>query len=249
MKQYLLIILTLASFAFAGCTKDGVKALYSAGIGKGGSMARFTIQGNYLYTVDKTHLKAYSLTDGANPILKSTTEVGFDIETIFPFGDKLFLGSTSVVHIFSITNPEHPEKLSIAESRQVIRRCDPVVAKDSVAYATLRTNGPCGGLQSILAVYNISNIQEPVEKSGYPLNEPYGLGYADSALYVCDRPSLKVFNITDPYSPVFLKDIDDTNSYIDVIPYNNMLICWVTDGIVLFDITERFDPKLIVKIL
>jgi hypothetical protein len=212
-------------------------------------MARFTIQGSYLYTVDKSHLKVYSLADGANPILKSDNEVGFEIETIFPFKDKLFLGSTSVVHIFSIEDPEHPEKLSIAESRQVIRRCDPVVAKDSVAYATLRTNGPCGGLQSILAVYNISNIQEPVEKSGYPLNEPYGLGYADSALYVCDRPSLKVFNITDPYSPVFLKDIDDTNSYIDVIPYNNMLICWVTDGIVLFDITERFDPKLIVKIL
>ena len=80
-----------------------------------------------------------------------TIKVGFEIETIFPFKDKLFIGSTSVVHIFSITDPAKPAKLSQAISPTVLRRCDPVVAKDNVAYATLRVNGACGGVQSILA--------------------------------------------------------------------------------------------------
>lgn len=248
MKKILFFFAALVWITFAGCTKDGGKALFNSGSGTGGSMARFTIQGNYLYTVDKTHLKVYSLADGANPILRSNTEVGFEIETIFPFKNKLFLGSTTVVHIFSIEKPEQPEKLSTAESKQVLRRCDPVVAKDSVAYATLRTNGPCGGIQSILAVYDISNILEPVQMSSYPLNEPYGLGYADSALYVCDKSALRVFNISEPFTPIFIKDLND-NTYIDVIPYNDLLICWVSDGVILYDISERFDPKLIVKII
>ena len=65
-------------------------------------MARFTIAGNYLYVVDKTHLKVFNVSEASLPVLKSNIEVGFEIETIYPFRDKLFIGSTSVVHIFSI---------------------------------------------------------------------------------------------------------------------------------------------------
>ena len=68
-------------------------------------MARFTIVGNYLYTVDKTDLKVFDIANPAAPVFRQTVPVGFEIETIFPFKDKLFIGSTSVVHIFSIADP------------------------------------------------------------------------------------------------------------------------------------------------
>lgn len=247
MRKVSLYIIITVFLCHLSCTKDsGAKGFINTS-GKGGSLARFTISGNYLYTVDKSMLKVYNISNAASPQLTSTEEVGFEIETIFPFKDKLFIGSTSVVHIFSIEDPEHPEKLSTAISPSVLRRCDPVVAKDSVAYATLRTNAACGGTQSILAVYDIRDVLSPIQVNQYPVNEPYGLGYADSALYVCDKYSLMVFNIAKPYEPQFVRSIPE-NEYFDVIAENNTLVCWVKEGVVLFDISTRLEPRLITKI-
>ncbi len=210
--------------------------------GAGGSMARFAIVGNYLYTVDKSDLKVFDLSNPAVPVFKRTVPVGFEIETIYPFKDKLFIGSTGMVHIFSIQDPSYPTKLSEAISPDVIRRCDPVVAKDTVAYATLRTNGECGGLQSILAVFDIRDITKPVQKNAIPVSEPHGLGYSGNTLYVCDKlAGLMVFDISQPYSPQLVKTIKD-GDYIDVIPYGNVLICWVTTGMILYDISTPANP-------
>ncbi|MCS3795979.1 LVIVD repeat-containing protein [Niastella sp. OAS944] len=245
MNKLLHIILLLGVIAVTTqCQKSGNAA--NTG-GSGGSTARFAISGNYLYTVDDANLKVFDISTATDPVLKNTVSVGFEIETIYPFKDKLFIGSTSAVHIFSINNPEQPQRLSTAISPEVIRRCDPVVAKDTVAYATLRTNGPCGGTQSILAAYDIKDISNPVQKGTYAVREPYGLGYADTALYVCDRAGLYVFNIKEAYKPVSVKTFND-NWYLDVIPYNNTLICQVQDGLTLYDISERLEPKLITKI-
>lgn len=245
MKKFLLIILLPAMIISATqCNKSTSSATTG---GSGGSTARFAISGNYLYTVDNVNLKVFDISTATDPVLKNTVEVGFEIETIYPFKDKLFIGSTSAVHIFSIDNPEQPERLSTAISPEVIRRCDPVVAKDTVAFATLRTNGPCGGRQSILAAYDIKDITNPVQKGTYPVTEPYGLGYADTALYVCDKGGLYIFNIEDAYKPIHRKTIND-GWYLDVIPYNNTLICQVQDGLTLYDISQRMDPKLITKI-
>src|SRR4029078_12839075 len=176
IKLFTLFPFILVSIAGLKCSKQNAMAA-AAPAGQGGSMARFTIAGNYLYTVDKEKLKVFSIADPASPILKKSIDAGFEIETIYRFKDKLFLGSTSVIHIFSIDDPSNPQKLSEAISPTVMRRCDPVVAKDNVAYATLRTNGPCGGTTSILAVYDITDVKKPVQKSSIPVGEPYGLGY------------------------------------------------------------------------
>lgn len=246
MKKITFYLLTSIAVFHFSCTKDSAKGLISTG-GKGGSLARFTISGEYLYTVDKSKLKVYNIADAANPRLTSSEDIGFEIETIYPFKNRLFVGSTTAVHIFSIDDPEHPVKLSTAISPTVLRRCDPVVAKDSVAYATLRTNGPCGGTQSILAVYDIRDIHNPVQVNTAFVGEPYGLGYADSALYICDRYSLIIFNISKPYEPQFVNSIAG-DSYVDVIPDGNTLVCWVSEGVLLYDISERLNPQLITKI-
>lgn len=246
MKKLLLyILLPVVLVAVTRCEKSSTAN--ATGTGSGGSTARFAIQGDYLYTVDNENLKVYNIADVANPVLKNTVPVGFEIETIYPFKDKLFIGSTSVVHIFSVDDPENPRRLSTAISPDVIRRCDPVVAKDTVAYATLRTNGPCGGVQSILAAYDVKDITNPIQRATYPVTEPYGLGYADSALYVCDRYGLYVFNIQKAYSPQVVKQFVN-GWYLDVITYNNTLICQMQDGLNLYDISNRLNPSLITKI-
>src|SRR5687767_5503035 len=205
MKKNIFYLLFIPLF-FGQCEKDSSGVFNSAGnatVGQGGSLARFAIAGSYLYSVDESQLKVFDINTPDNPVLKNTQDVGFAIETIFPFKDKLFIGSTSQVYIYSITDPTNPKKLSSAISPDVLRRCDPVVAKDSVAFATLRTNGPCGGTQSILAVYNIKDITNPLQVTTYPVGEPYGLGYSGDVLYVCDRQNgLLLLDISQPYQPV-----------------------------------------------
>jgi hypothetical protein len=245
MKKLLFyMLLSVVLGAAVQCNKSSASANST---GSGGSTARFAIMGDYLYTVDKENLKAFNIANVANPVLKNSVPVGFEIETIYPFKDKLFIGSTSMVYIFSVADPESPKKLSTAISPEVIRRCDPVVAKDTVAYATLRTSGPCGGRQSVLAAYDIKDITNPVQKGTYPVSEPYGLGYSDTALYVCDRNGLYVFNIEKAYDPQLRKTFTD-GWYMDVIPYHNTLICQVQDGMTLYDISSCMNPTLITKI-
>lgn len=253
MQQKLFIAawLLLSSVLLIQCSKGGaeVNAFAPSPSGQGGSLARFAIVGNYLYAVDQENLSVFKVQDAANPQHIKTIRVGFEIETIFPFKDKLFIGSTSVVHIFSIDNPENPAKLSVAISPTVLRRCDPVVAKDTVAYATLRVSGACGGVQSVLACYDIKNVLNPVQKSVVFVGEPYGLGYKEDVLYVCDKTGgLLLFDISNAYQPRHLKALHDADWYIDVIPYNDVLICWTGTGAMLYNITDQRNPQLLTSI-
>lgn len=247
MKKIIYLLLVCSCFTY--CEKDSaLSAGYAAPQGAGGSMARFAIVGNYLYAVDDSRLRVFDISVASAPVLKSTVGVGFEIETIFPFKDKLFIGSTSQVHIFSIENPMQPEKLSVAISPTVLRRCDPVVAKDTVAYATLRSNGPCGGVQSVLSVIDIRDIYNPVEKFTVNLTEPYGLGYAHDVLYVCDGVSgLVLFDISTAWAPTEIKRLHDAK-YIDVIPMAGALVCWTQTGVVVYDITDNRNPALLATI-
>lgn len=248
-KKYFYFL--LVPVMFFACEKNssspGMKS--SQTTGQGGSRATFAIVGNYLYTVNEAQLKIFDISNASDPQLKNTEDIGFTVETIFPFKDKLFIGSPTQIFIYSIEDPAHPKKLSSAISPTVMRRCDPVVAKDSVAYATLRTNGPCGGTQSILSVFNIKDITNPVQVATYPLGEPYGLGYSGDVLYVCDKwRGLLLFDISQPYNPVLINITINDGQYEDVIPYQNTLICWTTTGLILYDITDNRNPVLIKSI-
>ena len=81
-----------------------------------------------------------------------------------------------------------------------------------------------------------------------PLPDPVGLGLQDSILYVCcGKNGLKVFNVKNPKKPQLLVAKSDAE-YVDVIPYNNTLICFITDGILLYDISKATSPRLLKNI-
>lgn len=248
--NYILIALLITSLFFQ-CSKDstGNNAAGMNSQGAGGSTARFTIAGNYLYVVDNVSLKSFDISNPDNPVYKDKTEVGLNIETIFPYQDKLFIGSSSSMYIYSLSDPAKPVRIGSA-TYTIRMACDPVVAKDSVAYATLRATGPCGGGQSALVVYNIKNISSPIHVNTIPLAAPYGLGVKDSALYICENSTgLKIFNVRDAYNPVYKKQVTG-ETYFDVIPYGNILICQVAGGYALYDIgSNPLDPVYISKIL
>lgn len=243
---YQLIIACCFCLLALHCSKESNSGLQNNS-GAGGSTARFTISGNYLYVVDHTSLKAYDISSQQSPVLKSEQNIGINIETIFPYEDKLFIGSSSTMYIFSLTNPASPQELSRAQY-QIRMACDPVVAKEGVAYATLKATGRCGGGQSALVVYDISTVSNPVLKKTISLFGPYGLGVKGNALYVCEGTGgLVVFNASNKYDPVVSSTISGETFY-DVIPYGNTLIAQIEGGVALYDISNPLQPSFLSKI-
>lgn len=239
MKQVTYLIATIIIFTILGCSKDGASTS-NTGNSTNGSLTRFITVGNYLYTVDSKKLNTYDISNPATPIAKGSTDVGFNIETIFPYGDKLFIGSNQNMYIYSIANPEMPTRLSTVT--YFVRGRDPIVVKDTTAYSTLRTNGTGG----TLTVFNIKNISSPFSVSQQNILTPYGLGIKDSALYVCQGVNgLRVFSIYKPQIPVFKKQIMNTETFYDVIVDNDMLFCFIKGGVYIYSISNIFDPTFI----
>lgn len=239
-KLTYLITALILLFSLGNCSKDSQSINASTANGAGGSTARFTIVGDYLYVVDRTSLKAFRIGGNQAPVYKSRTEIGVNIETIFPYQDKLFIGSSNSMYIYSLSNPEKPSQLS-RSVYQIRMACDPVVARDSVAYATLRGGTTCGGTVSSLVVYDIRNTSSPVLKTTVDLISPFGLGVKGNALYVCDENGLVVFDVSKAYVPVKVSTIT-SHKFHDVIPYGNILIAQTDKGIALFDITLPLQP-------
>ena len=219
-----------------------VAAATATTTGKGGSLSKFTIVGNFLYAVDNNYLYSYDISNPVNPLKTSTTPLMFIVETIYPYNNKLFIGTSAGMFIYSIDTPSLPSKLG--EARHV-RSCDPVVANDSIAFVTLKGNTRCGPAVSGLYVHDIKNILLPVLIKTLPIASPEGLGLEGSVLYICcNNDGLKVFNIANPANPVEIRTI--TGAYFkDVIPYGNLLICYVNTGIILYDISNPTNPVFV----
>lgn len=239
-KIFTYITLITLSICFATCSKkEGLSTS-----GTGGSTARMTIAGNYLYIVSASKLYTYDITDAANTVLLNDQNISWgDIETIFPYRDKLFIGAQGSMHVFDISNPKKPQPQGRA---QHLRSCDPVVADASYAYVTLRnTNANCGGSINQLQIYDIqgTNVTAPKIVSTLDMPEPNGLGYKNNILYICmGKQGLNLVNISDKAKPTSVKIITG-ETFIDVIPYDDILIAYVEGGIVLYNIADAANPQ------
>ena len=217
----------------------------SPGTGIAGSTARFCIYQNYLYTLDNSSMKLFDVSNAANPVQGSIVSIGWNIETIFPYQDKLFIGSTNGVFIYDNSNPSSPTQLS-----QFVHAtsCDPVVVSGNYAYSTLRSGTTCNGFTNQLDVIDISNINSPVLKASYQMTNPYGLGIDSTALFICDATSgLRIFDATDPLNIISTQVITGINPF-DVIPVNNDLIVVAEDGLYQYDYSNTSNLQLLSKI-
>lgn len=195
------------------CAEDASFAPETSG--RGGSMARFAIAKNHLYLVDFTSLKYYDIGNALSPSYVGAMKIEDGIETIFSYNDNLFVGSMAGVHIFDIGDPKHPKPVSVY--RHIVA-CDPVVVSGEYAYATLRSSGCRQWGENLLDVIDVSDLSHPVNIKSLPMTGPYGLGIADTLLFVCDGDrGLMIFNIKDPASPELFNQIESIHGY-DVIP-------------------------------
>ncbi len=212
-------------------------------VGIAGSMSRFNIVSNYLYAVNKSSLVVFDINNQTQPEKVNTVPVGWEIETIYPFKDKLFIGSTTGMFIYDISNAAAPAYVS---SVSHIRRCDPVITDGEFAYVTLRAGVVCGGTtESQMQVLGVSNVANPVLLKTYSLENPYGLGKTGNLLWVCDgKAGLKVYDATNPLQMTVKHQFKNLEAF-DVIPLGNKIIVSAKEGIVQFDAN---DPAKIIEL-
>ncbi|HYD20208.1 MAG TPA: hypothetical protein VEB40_01935 [Flavipsychrobacter sp.] len=238
-----IFISILCALCLWGCSKDtnskpsgSTNSTGSTGTsGQGGSLARYTIAQNHLYIAESQKLKVFSLANPADPQMVKEIVVGQDIETIYCYDDKLFMGSMNAMYIYSIANPSSPQFLGDASH---VRACDPVVANDAVAYVTVRSGSACGGTTNALYVYDISNVLIPQQRKVIALTGPWGLGLKGDRLYVCDGgEGLMVYDISNAEYPSYIKKISGEIFY-DVIAVNNenLLICMIEGGMAIYEV-------------
>ncbi len=206
-------------------------------VGTGGSMARFTLNQNYLYVVDNASLKLFNISQSSNPNFEKNIGISWNIETIFPYQDKLFIGTKTGMYVYSVQDPSNPEFISQFRHAS---SCDPVVVTGNYAYVTLRGGNLCGAIESQLNVIDISTIENPQLVASYPMVEPYGLGIDDSVLFVCDGTAgLKIYNAANPLDIAANQLTAYPNNHaFDVIPLGDILVMIGVDGLYQYDYSD-----------
>ncbi len=202
--------------------------------GSGGSMARFAVSGTHLYTIDSYQMRVFDITNIPDPQAGNVIDIGWNIETIFPYKENLFIGSQSGMFIYDNSNPNSPALLSTFEH---VQSCDPVVVNDTMAYVTLRSGNECQGFTNQLDVIDIRDLANPQLRTSFAMENPHGLGIDGTTLFVCEGEfGLKIFDAanTMEIDQHQLAHYKSMHAY-DVIPVDGVLMVIGEDGIYQYD--------------
>ena len=225
---------------FQSCQYDNDSFDNLSDTGKGGSMARFTTVGDNLFTVDRTNLKVFDISEDSLPKHMANINVGLDVETIFPFEDKLFLGSETGMYIYDVSTPQSPLEVSFY---QHVVSCDPVVSDGKFAYVTLNSfSENCWHSVNELQIVDLTELSRPKLIAQYPMTNPRGMALRNDTLWVCDN-GLRIFNVKEKTNIVELFHFDNLIAY-DVIWDKNRAIVIGETGFVQYKLEGDTIRKL-----
>lgn len=227
-------------------SQSGGNASPAPTVGVGGSMARFAIVDDQLYVVNNSSMQPFTISDPAKPVRGKTINLNWNVETIFPYRNSLFIGTTSGLYIFDVSNPKEPKQLSALSH---VRSCDPVVVHENYAYVTLRGTSTCGtNSQDVLDVIDISNLSSPIRVKTYPVETPYGLGIDYPSLFICQgTKGLSVYDASNPMDIKVRQTFGNINTF-DVIPLSKTLLVIGKDGLYQYDYSNPTNLQLLSKI-
>ncbi|MDO5663929.1 MAG: hypothetical protein Q4G63_01570 [Bacteroidia bacterium] len=217
----------------------------STSFGKGGSMARFGLYDNFLYTADRHQLFVFNVSEASKPQKVVTQSIGWNVETMFLYDNHMFLGTTDGMIILELVNPSAPRQIS---SFRHVTTCDPVVVQDGYAYITLRSGVTCNRApNATVNVLDVVKLSDDYKTNNliatYNMKAPYGLGIDKNTLFLCDD-GLKVYNVADKLNinNNLIAHFKDIKTF-DVIPLNKFLFMIGEDGFYLYDYTDLQNIK------
>ncbi len=223
MKVALLPAL-LSSLVLGACESSDSSGNVDGAVvtGTGGSTARMTISGDYLYAISGSRVQLFDIASPGTPLPYTQVEVDWDIQTLFPYDQYLLVGAASGVHILDNSDPASPRYVGDFTHARAL---DPVVARDGYAYVTLRRDASIAGTDIVdqMNVLDISDITQPRLLETISMQGPAGLSVDGEQLYVCDGAAgLKTFSLADPASPQFTQSIPGLDCF-DVIAQGQTL--------------------------
>ncbi|MDB5232085.1 MAG: repeat-containing protein [Chitinophagaceae bacterium] len=204
--------------------------------GTGGSMAGMALLDDRMYAISGyDHIKIFNVANAAAPAYSQqfTVHNGTgQLETIFPFNKKLFIGAQAGISIYSLANPDAPAFESKFNHATV---CDPIIADNDYAFITLRSGTACHGVINTLDILDIHNLASPVLLKSYNQTNPHGLSKDGNLLFVCDGAAgLKVYNASNISNLGLLKQFDNIEAF-DVIAMNGLALCVAKNGLYFID--------------
>lgn len=151
--------LTPTGFYLSSAPSPSDSCSSGSAIGQTGSMARFAIIGERMYAVSNTELKVFDISSPLSPTYaKSVATNNWNIEIIFPFKNKLFIGSQNGMFTYNLNDPDNP---ALDGQFAHFKSCDPVIADDSFAYVTLSSGTVCQGFTNELEILSLNSLRSP----------------------------------------------------------------------------------------
>lgn len=217
--------LTMSDAAVSGPMSQGIN----------GSMSRFTLYDDKLYTVLNNYMSIFDLQPEKPVKAVENIWIGGNVETIFSYKNNMFMGTPTGMLIYSVANPLKPEfQSSISHAFG----CDPVIVHNDIAYVTIHSGNNCGQNSNELIIVDVKDVKKPEQIASYRMTKPKGLAIDDEKLFLCDD-GLKVFELATPktimgHQLVHKKDMNG----FDVIAYNKNLIMIAEEGLFQFNYTD-----------
>ncbi|MBC8144840.1 MAG: hypothetical protein H7X80_04585 [bacterium] len=236
----------VTSTGMSGCggcmeTPVAVDAPANMESGSSGSLARFAVSNGYLYCIDNSNVIVFDITQTRRPQMKNSVYVNWEIETLFPYKNTLFVGGQRGVYLVDITDGDTPTPLSEFEHG---RGCDPVVVEDNRAYVTLRSGTRCGDIEDQLHILDVSNLRSPRLLKSFDVASPYGLAVRDGIVYLCDGPAgLKVIDTRDVNNPQVVAQITNIEPY-DVILLEQHMVVTTRDRAIVYELASKVPGAL-----
>ncbi len=218
-----------------------------------GSYSRIIAVGDYLYAVDQTNIITYDIANRDNPQEVGRSEIGLAVETIYHHDGNLFIGSREGMFVYSIQADGQPRRRGSYDYAQLVgdvMPCDPVVANDRTAFATLYDSpgsDECGRQTNmqLLVTMDVSNLDRPVLVNSMPVTTPRGLSLDGNLLFVCnDVNGFTVYDISDRTNLRVLSQVQGIMSW-DAVANDGVLIVVGNKELVQFDYS---DPTQLVEL-
>lgn len=203
-----------------------------------GTVNRIAEHNGYVYVIGTNRLSIFSSAGSFE--LMGQENIGWAMETVYPLGDRLFIGTQNSMEVYDISNPVQPE---FEGNYWHPTSCDPVLpVNENTAYVSLRSGdfASCPGDTNELLVLDIDeNFGQVTEVQSFTLSSPYGMALKGGRLYVGEGVNgLAVFDASDPRN-LSLINIDRSIEAYDIIPHptrSNLILIAGPDGFSQYEI-------------
>ena len=234
-----------ATYDYATLNSTAPTGSNSTGIN--GSMSRFSIYNNYLYSVINNSISIFDLNTSTPTKAASDFNIGWNVETIFSYKTNLFFGTSTGMLIYSVSDPLKPVYQSSISHAYA---CDPVVVDNDLAYITIHSGSACdySAKENALIIVDVKDVKKPNQLVTYNMTNPKGLGIDNGKLFLCDD-GLKIYQLSDPQTLMSnqLAHFKNLSGY-DIIAHNNTAMMIAEDGIYQYDYSDLNNIKLLSKL-